>query len=225
MHIGRFEKLRPFRLTATIFFAMASCGLSSPFLTAGEVVNLAIREKQGEYQLELAMIMNAPFDDVRHVITDYVHIYRIDPSIVESQVLSAPDPSVTRVKTVINDCVLSFCRDILRVEDVREVGDDDIYAVIVPPLSDVRSGTAHWQIIPVGDKTRINYDMTLKPGFFVPPLVGSHLVEKRLQDETLICFNNIERIARIHSVRANAESSMMNETRAQRNTGEHDNAH
>ena len=209
---------------AMFLFAMTGCYLYAPVLAAGEVLDLAIRDSQGIYQVALEMILDAPFNDVHSVITDYVHIYRIDTSIVESEILDAPDPSVTRVKTVINDCVLSFCRDILRVEDVREVGDHDIYAVIVSQLSNVRSGATHWQLYPIGDKTRINYDMTLEPGFFVPPLVGNYLVEKKIKEETLSCFNNIERIARLHRERTKVQGSTLNEKRPKGAISEHDNA-
>ena len=198
--------LKTVSITATFLFAVASCGLYSPLLAAGELINLSIGDKQGVYHLALAMILDAPFADVHHVVTDYVHIYRIDPSIVESEILGKPDASVTRVKTLVSDCVLFFCRNILRVEDAREAGDDDIYTVIVPQLSNVRSGTAHWQILPMGIRTRINYDMTLDPGFIVPPLIGSHIIEKKLKEETLICFNNIEHIARIRDERLRARN-------------------
>jgi hypothetical protein len=98
------------------------------------------------------------------------------------------------------------------VEDVREVGADDIYTVIVPQLSNVRSGTSHWQILPMGARTRINYDMTLDPGFIVPPLIGSYFVEKKLKEEALICLNNIERIARIRDERLRTRNPMRNTT-------------
>ena len=180
--------------------AMTSCGLYHPALVAGEMLNVEIGESHGVYHVALEMILDAPYDDVHAVITDYTHIYRIDPAIVESGTLDAPDPSVTRVRTMINDCVFLVCRDILRVEDVREVGDNDIYTVIVPELSNVRSGATHWHMDPVGNKTRISYGMTLEPGMFVPPVVGRYLVEKRIMEKTMDCFNNIEHIARLHRV-------------------------
>lgn len=197
---------------AMLIFAIASCYLYSPLLAAGEVLDLSISDSNGVYHLALAMIVDAPFADVHFVITDYVHIYRIDPSIVESEILGKSDASVTRVKTLVNDCVLFFCRNILRVEDVREVGADDIYTVIVPQLSNVRSGTSHWQILPMGARTRINYDMTLDPGFIVPPLIGNYIVEKKLKEETLICLKNIERIARIRDERLRTRNPMRNTT-------------
>jgi hypothetical protein len=208
-------------ITATFLFAVASCGLYSPLLAAGELIDLSIGDKQGVYHLALAMILDAPFADVHHVVTDYVHIYRIDPSIVESEILGKPDASVTRVKTLVNDCVLFYCQNILRVEDVREVGDDDIYTVIVPQLSNVRSGTTHWQILAMGAKTRINYEMTLEPGFIVPPLIGSHIVEKKLKEETLICFNNIEHIARIRDERLRARNPTRNTTLSGNTASDH----
>jgi hypothetical protein len=198
MGLGRYGLVRTVRMITTCALAMAGCGLYPSLLAAVEVVDLAVSDSQGIYRLAMQVIVDAPAKDVHPVITDYVHIYRIDPLIVEADVVDRPDASRARVRTRISDCVLSFCQEILRVEDVRQVGDDDIYSVVVPKLSNVRSGSEHWQIRPVGDRTRISYNSTLEPDFFVPPFVGTHIVEKTLQEETLICFNNIERIARLH---------------------------
>ena len=214
--------LKTVGMIATFHFAVVSCGLYSPLLAAGQVLNISAGDKHGVYHLALAMIVDAPFADVHHVVTDYVHIYRIDPSIVESEILGKPDASSTRVKTLVNDCVFFFCQNILRVEDVREVGDADIYTVIVPQLSNVRSGTTHWQILPMGAKTRINYDMTLEPGFIVPPLIGSHIIEKKLKEETLICFNNIEHIARIRDERLRGPNPTQNTTLSGSTVSDHD---
>jgi len=209
-------------MIATFHFAVVGCGLYSPLLAAGHVLNISAGDKHGIYHLELAMIVDAPFADVHHVVTDYLHIYRIDPSIVESEILGKPDASSTRVKTLVNDCVFFFCQNILRVEDVREVGGADIYTVIVPQLSNVRSGTTHWQILPMGAKARINYDMTLEPGFIVPPLIGSHIIEKKLKEETLICFNNIEHMARIRDERLRGLNPTQNTTPSGSTVSDHD---
>ena len=96
--------------------------------------------------------------------------------------------------------------------------------MIVPRLSNVRSGTTHWQILPMGTRTRINYDMTLEPGFIVPPLIGSHIVEKKLKEETLICFRNIEHIARIRDERLRARNPARNTTLSGNTAGDHGNA-
>jgi hypothetical protein len=189
------------RYTVACLFACVTCCSYQNRLYAGEVVGMELNRKQSEFRLELEMLLDARFEDVHHVVTDYVHIYRVNPSIVESALLESPDASLRRVKTLINDCVLFFCQEILRVEDVREMDNGDIYSVIVPELSSVKSGAAVWRIRPVGDKTRINYNFVLELGFPVPPLIGTYIVEQKLRKETMISFDNIERIARIRSDR------------------------
>jgi hypothetical protein len=196
-------------VVAVGYLAACCCGslLGSGYpgpLQAGEVVDLELYRKQSEFRLELEMLLDAQYEHVHAVVTDYVHIYRINPSIVESAVLASPDASLSRVKTLINDCVLFFCQEVLRVEDVREMDNGDIYSVVVPELSSIESGASVWRIRPVGDKTRIHYNLVLELGFPVPPLIGTYIVKQKLHEETMISFDNIERIARIRSGRAQA---------------------
>lgn len=224
MYLWKRRISRSARMAAAFVFAMTSPGLHLPSSAAAEMLHLAVNDKQGVYQLALEAILNAPADDVRHIITDYAHIYRIDPSIVESRIMSAPNAPVTRVRTLINDCVLFVCRSILRVEDVREVGDNDIYSVVVPRLSNVLSGTEHWQIHPIGEKTRINYNSTLQPDFYVPPLIGSPIVEDKIRAETLTCFNNIERLAQIYRKTVHKPDSTRKKVLAKRLIHERTNA-
>ena len=190
---------RTARHTASALFLLSGCWAYAAPSTAGELIELALSYERGVYQLNLEMVLYAPADDVRYVLTDYVHIYRINPSIVESEILNAPDESVVRVRTLLNDCILIFCREILRVEDVQELETGDIHAVVVPQLSNIKSGTSRWQIRPMGSRTRLEYTMELEPGFFVPPLIGVYLVKQKLREELLISLKNIERIARIRS--------------------------
>jgi hypothetical protein len=211
MCLGHQNVLRTVAMTAISFFALAGSCLYSAVLAAGEVVELAIDDKQGVYQLKLEIILDAPFADVHYVITDYAHTYRFNPSIVESQVLDTPDNSAVRLRTLINNCILFFCREVVRVQDMRELGTGDIYAVIVPQLSDVRSGSALWHIQPGGSKTRIRYSMNLEPGFSLPPLIGSYIVKRKLREETLISFNNIERLAQIREQQNTARNSTRSE--------------
>ena len=210
---------------AALTFILLTCGcLTSTHLVAEELVELDLSHERGVFHLRLEMILEAPHQDVHYVVTDYAHIYRLNPSIVESAVMETLDDSVVRIKTRINDCILIFCRDILRVEDVRELETGDIFAVIVPRLSNVKSGVARWQIQPLGSHTRINYYLALEPGFFIPPAIGTYLVKKKLQQEVLISFSNIERIAQIRSGRTQVTDSVLQEPRLNRGAREYDSA-
>jgi len=151
--------------------------------------------------------VHAPMEAVWNVLTDYPHIYRLNTAIVESEILPAPSANVTRVRTLMNDCVLMFCFEIERVEDVyeREVGRLD--ARVVREMSNIRSGTAMWRIEPAGAGSLIRYRGTIEPGFDVFPIIGNYLVRTRLRNMMLLTLGRIEDISRINAgVDANAES-------------------
>ena len=179
----------------------ATC-LFTATLWAAEPVKIAVNQQYGVYHVSLETILDAPADAVHNILTDYVHIYRLNPSITESEILPAPDASVVRVRTRINDCILIFCRNIVRVEDIRELGPGQLYAQIVPQLSNIKSGAAIWQIQPEGNATRLNYDLTVEPGFFIPPLIGTYFIKNKLREQILTSLANIERIVQVRQTKA-----------------------
>jgi hypothetical protein len=203
---------RPYREAAivrrTLYSAISAvcgctaCCLFAARLWAAEPVRFAVSQEHGVYQVSLETVLDAPPDAIHNILTDYVHIYRLNPSITESEILPAPDASVVRVRTLINDCVFIFCQDIVRVEDIRELESGELYAQIVPQLSNVKSGAAIWQIRADGDATRLTYDLTLEPGFFIPPLVGTYFVKNKLRQQIMTSLNNIERIAQVRRAKA-----------------------
>ncbi|MDT8388440.1 MAG: hypothetical protein RQ736_13090 [Thiogranum sp.] len=172
-----------------------------PDLAAGVLTDLRVTEKHGVYEVTMTMITDAPAEHVHAVLTDYARIYRLNAAITESAVLQSPEAGVVRVKTVMTGCVAFFCRDIARVEDVRELASGDLQAVIVPELSDLRSGAAQWNIQRVGQRTRITYEGCMEPDFFIPPLIGSWFVKHSIRDELKTSFSRIECIAKIQAQR------------------------
>ena len=59
------------------------------------------------------------------------------------------------------------------------------------------SGSAVWQIRPVGEHTRVYHESSLKPDFFIPPVIGNKLMKNKMQKDTLATFNRIECYAKI----------------------------
>ncbi len=207
---------------ATLFvMLLAGCGLNSAQLMAGEITELALLSKRGIYQLKLEIILDAPAKYIRQVVTDYAHIYRLNPSIVESEILNTPDDSVVRVKTLINDCFWIFCREILRVEDLRELDSGNVYAVVVPELSNIKSGVTIWQIEALGGRARVHYNMLIEPGFVLPPLIGSRIVKQKLREEVLVTLRNIERIARIRHDKGDGPILTLQDKPLKRSPNEH----
>jgi hypothetical protein len=168
---------------------------SIPRLSAGDLAELQVTESGGIYRINMVMMVHAPAKYVRGVLTDYAHIYRLNPSIIESEILPSPEQGVARVRTVMRGCVLFFCKSVGRVEDVRELASGDLQAEVVPELSNLKSGTAEWRIQRVGEYTLITYQAHMEPDFFIPPLVGSYFVKRNIRKEIMTSFTRLECVA------------------------------
>lgn len=170
-----------------------------PLAGAADIGELQVRESKGYYRIELAMQMQAPAQYVRRVLTDYEHIYRLDPAIVDSEILPSPEDGAVRVRTRIADCIGFFCMKIDRVEDVRELEHGGLLAMIVPTPGSFKSGFAEWHIRGRGAHTEVIYQAQMEPDFFIPPVIGSYFIKQKLRKNTLTSLAMIECIARIHA--------------------------
>jgi len=163
------------------------------------LAELQVSETEGVYTINLVTQMQVPAHYVYRVLTDYEHIYRLDPAIIDSEILPAPDGAVVRVRTRIKDCIAFFCRTIDRVEDVRELKYGGLQARIVAALSNFKSGHAEWKILGSQGHTRVIYHAQMEPDFYIPPLIGSYFVKQKLRKNLLASFARIECIARIQA--------------------------
>jgi Polyketide cyclase / dehydrase and lipid transport len=166
---------------------------------ADTLSRLEISENSGSYRVRMVMLIHAPAQYVHGVLTDYTHIYRLNPLITESQVIPSPRNGSVRVKTRMEGCIFFFCRNVDRVEEVREVNSGHLQAVIIPEQSDFTSGSADWRIQPVGDDTQVIYEARMTPAFFIPPVIGSYFVKRTFAEILMTSFARLECIARIRA--------------------------
>ena len=164
---------------------------------AFDIRELQVSESSGVYHIKLATVIDAPGEYVYRVLTDYVHIYRLHPSITQSDILASPGAGVVRVRTRILDCILIFCMELDRVEDISEVPPYDLHTVIVPSLSNFLSGGADWHIEDMGDRSKLTYEAQMKPDFPIIPVIGPYFVKRKLRDELVSTLARIECIAKI----------------------------
>ena len=166
---------------------------------ASNLSSFEISENSGNYRVRMVMLVHAPARYVSSVLTDYKHIYRLNPSITESEILPSPRSGTVRVKTRLQGCIFFFCRDVDRVEEVHELHSGHLQAVIVPEQSDFTSGSTDWRIQPVGDDSRIVYEAQVTPAFFIPPIIGSYFVKRTFAEAVITSFARLECIARIRA--------------------------
>jgi hypothetical protein len=174
---------------------LCACLLNSSDSYAAEVLKADISNERNIYKLELDMALRASDQRVWHVLTDFVNFYRLNPSIIKSRVLPSEKQDSVRIQTVIHDCILIFCQEIDRVEDVYVAGNGQLVTTVIEELSDIKSGSSTWRLIPTGDTTRVQYRGSIELKQDVPPIIGSYLLRKKLLEGMMISLQNIEKIA------------------------------
>ena len=119
---------------------------------------------------------------VMQVLNDYENISDLNPAIKESELLDSPDKYQLRVRTVVRDCILFFCKDITRVEEIQQQDNEKLEAFMIPMLSDLRSGYALWVLEENPQGTTVSYEADMQPKFWVPPIIRSIETVERVQE-------------------------------------------
>lgn len=168
-----------------------------------------VTEENGVFRIKVSAIIESPPDYIRYILADSAHIYRLSPSIIESEVLPSSTADEKQVRTKLLCCTSLFCREVERVDIVRMLKSGDFEAEIIPTLSEFKSGKASWKITPMDDASHVVYEAYLEPDFFIPPVVGTHLVKQHLLEEFTTTFIRIERIASFNAQRDKSAEYML----------------
>jgi hypothetical protein len=142
-------------------------------------------------------VIDAPASYVREVLTDYIHIYRLNPSIIESEVLRQHDDGAVSVRTRVIGCAAYFCEELERVEKVRVLPSGDLHAEIIPELSQFKSGQTRWHIKKQGDHCEVTYLSNMVPDIYIPPVVGKFLIKRTIREEMQTSFVNLQKISSV----------------------------
>lgn len=172
--------------------------LSVSPVQAGAVEAAEVTHKAGRYSLDLTMRIDSDPQAVHDLVTDYERLERISDTIIESSLLDTSESEGPRRRLVMRLCILFFCFTSTMVEDVVEKTDGTVGTIvttIVPAQSDYRYGQSEWSITAAEPGTRIYYRTTLEPDFWIPPLIGTWLMKKKMRSEAKRTILNLERLA------------------------------
>lgn len=178
----------------------------SSTLQSGKRPEIEVSEQSGTYRIRAVALIAAPVSYVRGVLTDYRFIYRLNPSIIESDVLKEDDDGAINVRTKVVGCAAYFCEELDRVEKVRLLPSGDLQAEIIPELSQFKTGKTLWRFKPVGDYCEVTYLSDMEPDIYIPPVVGKFLIKKAIREEMQISFTNLEKISSVLAAREGQEN-------------------
>ena len=172
---------------------MSSVGYCS-IAYCGEVVKSTVSHKNGVYNASLVMQINAPTDKVYALFTDYDELARLSDNITDSELIDEDPPEYTViVKT--HNCVLFFCKDLTQTQQVLELGEGYIVFEDIKGQSDFIHAESYWHIFAYKKGTRVTFNSEMKPGFWLPPLIGPWYFKKSLLQETKDMIQQLEKLA------------------------------
>lgn len=163
---------------------------------AGEVEHAEVTHKAGRYSLDLVMRIDSDPDTVYALVTDYDELQQISRIIVESRLLETQPDGRKRRRLITETCIWFYCFKAIMVEDVVENPDRSILTTIVPAQSDYRYGESVWHISATEDGTRIHFETTLEPDFWVPPVIGTWILKNKMRTEAERTVLKIEQLRR-----------------------------
>ena len=147
--------------------------------------DVSVVYKNKNYHLHATFHVEASAAQVMQVLTDFDNIADLNPAIIESETQKSLDENKLRVRTVIKDCILFFCKQITRVEDIDQFENEKLEAFIVPMLSDLRSGYAVWGLTEEATSTMVDYNASMQPKFWIPPIVRSYVLTKKFKQRVI----------------------------------------
>lgn len=116
------------------------------------------------------------------VLTDYEHLATFVPGMVYSKVLSRGEHEAT-IEQESKGNFLFVSHTVHMVLQVTELPFSDIDVKLIS--GDMKYYRAHWTLIPTKQDGRsgtlIAYAGEMEPAFFIPPLVGQHLIASAVQ--------------------------------------------
>jgi len=163
---------------------------------AATIERLETTHADNRYTLSFNVVLDAERSKVWQIMTDYGHLPRVSPIIVESRVLKTTDRNRQRVGVTFRACVLIFCKTMKKVVDIQAWPQNDIVVIGVPELSDFSYSVERWRVSAEGAKTRLNYNAEMVPKFFIPPIIGPWLVRHFLEKEIKATAIKVEELAR-----------------------------
>ena len=163
---------------------------------ATEILHNSVQYTDGIYIVEFEALVSAEQPEIYALLTDYNHLYLLNDTITESEMISEQIDLIKTCRLMLHICILYFCRDAVMVEDIRENGSDMVVATVNPARSDFSSGRSEWKILPAGaGQTRIVLRRTLEPSFWVPPLIGPWVIKNKMVQELSVMLERLEQYA------------------------------
>ena len=162
---------------------------------AEEIRKLDVESQDKMYKVSVEVFVEANPRDVMHVLTNFNHLDWISGAILESRLLDNPSDGRFIVYVRTRACFGIFCREFDQVQRVRRISTNELIAETLPRFSDMEHNITRWKVSPEANGSRLEWTTEVKPGFWIPPLIGDRMIRRGLQRQGERTAGGIEKLA------------------------------
>jgi len=170
-------------------------GFASLNVNATQLVQLKVDQNAESYNIYIEMDFDATAESVREILTDYANLGQLNDSIISSKIIETENDETVRVQTRFESCVLFFCMEMQKVEDITEDQQGRILVEMVPGSSSFHSGQASWEVQSTKHGSRVIHSAKMVPDVWLPSWMGAAMVKDALRQEIQKSFENLECLA------------------------------
>jgi hypothetical protein len=174
-----------------LILACCACGIAA----AAEIRSLDVERDKARVTIESAIVIEASRPAVYAALTDYDQFAQVSDRFVESRFIEPDFDGVPRIYTLVEGCVVFFCRSVERIARLEGTPHTMIVAKVETQLSDLLYGYETWELSDTETGTLVVYRYELEPDFWVPPVIGIWAMKRILNNDVLFAAAKIERIA------------------------------
>lgn len=173
MGSGVYAALR--RISLTVVATTASTGA-----WAVEILDASVDKEDGVYHVIGNSLIDASPEFIYSILIDFDNFHKISNSITDTHVVESSVPGELLGYTRIEACVMFFCRTAERVERITASPSTVIEAEAIPDQGDFVIYHTRWALVPQGDVTRVTYKAEFQPDFWMPPLISTWAIKRKL---------------------------------------------
>jgi len=162
---------------------------------AAELRSVVVDREANRYKLTSLVWFDTDIESIYAVFLDYDLASRFTSFIVESRNLEPDADGQRRFYIRNHGCVWFFCSSFERTGHIEHEPRVFIRSTADSELSDFTFSQEEWRFTEEGRGTLVAYDFEFEPKFWIPPLIGPYILQRKLQRDSAGAIHRIETIA------------------------------
>lgn len=166
---------------------------------AAELRSVVVERDEDLYWLESEVWFDAETEALYEVFLNYDLTQEFTKFVVESRNLEPAEDGRRRFYIRNEGCVWFVCRSFERTGHVEYVPNEYIQSTADAEVSDFHISIESWEFTPEGKGTAVVYKFKFDPKFWLPPVIGPYVLQRKLKLDSNHALNQIEALAQENS--------------------------